>query len=77
MEIEECHEFCDLGSTITNDGGCDRDILVRLGKANSTLVRSGIFWASRKISTRVKVQPYNSLVLAVLLYGAETWPKTK
>jgi len=22
-EIEECHEFCYLGSTITNDGGCD------------------------------------------------------
>jgi len=23
-EIEECQEFCYLGSTITNDGGCDR-----------------------------------------------------
>jgi len=25
---------------------------------------------------RVKVQLYNSIVLAVLLYGAETWPMT-
>jgi len=33
--------------------------------------------ASRKISSHVKVQLYNSLVLAVLLYGAETWPMTK
>jgi len=32
---------------------------------------------SRKISTRVKIQLYNSLVLAVLLHGAKTWPMTK
>jgi len=29
------------------------------------------------ISTRVKVQLYYSLVLAVLLYGTETWPMTQ
>jgi len=43
-EIEECHEFCYLGSTINNYGGCDREILVRLGKANSTFVQFGIIW---------------------------------
>jgi hypothetical protein len=77
QEVEECQEFCYLGSTINNDGGCDREIVVRLGKANSTFGRLGRIWASRKISTRVKVRLYNSLVLAVLLYGAETWPMTK
>jgi len=76
-EIEECHQFCYLGSIITNDGGCHREILVRMGKANSTFGRLGRIWASRKISVRVKIQLYNSLVLAVLLYGAETWPITK
>jgi len=39
-EIKECHEFCYLGSTITNDEGCGREILVRLGKANSTFGRA-------------------------------------
>jgi len=24
-EVEECGEFCYLGSTISNDGGCDRE----------------------------------------------------
>jgi len=24
-EINECYEFCYVGSTITNDGGCDRE----------------------------------------------------
>ena len=37
----------------------------------------GRVWASKSISTRVKVRLYASLVLAVLLYGAETWPLTK
>jgi len=35
-EIEECHKVCYLGGTITNDGGCAREILIRLGKVNST-----------------------------------------
>ena len=32
-EVEECGEFCYLGSTIGNDGGCDREITIRLCKA--------------------------------------------
>jgi len=35
-QIEKCQEFSYLDSTITNDGVCDNEILVRLGKANST-----------------------------------------
>jgi len=73
-ELEECDEFCYLGSTIGNDGGCDREITIRLGKANGAFGRLGRIWASRNISTQVKVRLYESLVLAVLLYGAETWP---
>ena len=76
-EVEECREFCYLGSTINNDGGCDREITIRLGKANSAFGRLGRVWASKSISTKVKVRLYVSLVLAVLLYGAETWPMTK
>jgi len=63
-EIEECHEFCYLGS-ITHDGGCDRVILVRLGKTNSTFGRLGRMWASRKISKGQAVQltSYDSVTL--------------
>ena len=75
--MEECGEFCYLGSTVSNDGVCDREITIRLGKANSAFGQLGRFWASRSISTKVKVRLYVSLVLAVLLYGAETWPMTK
>jgi len=55
-------------------GGCDREIMIRLDKANSAFGRLGRILASRSISTSVKVRLYESLVLPVLLYGAETWP---
>jgi len=73
-ELKECEEFCYLGSTLDNDGGCDREIMIRLGKANSAFGRLGRIWSSRNISTKIKVRLYESLVMAVLLYGAETWP---
>jgi len=43
-EIEECHELSYLGCTITNDGGCEREILVY-----STLFREKA--ANTKINT--------------------------
>jgi len=39
--VEECQDFCYLGSTFTSDGGCDRVIEVRLGKANAVFARLG------------------------------------
>ena len=37
--VEEVSEFCYLGSVIAKDGSCDRDIKIRLGKANSAFGR--------------------------------------
>ena len=34
-------------------------------------------WASKEISTRTKLRIFNSNVKLVLLYGSETWRKTK
>jgi hypothetical protein len=73
-ELEECQEFCYLGSTINQDGGCEREIMIRLGKANAVFGRLWRIWASRNISVVVKVRLYEALVMSVLLYGAETWP---
>jgi hypothetical protein len=66
-ELEECDEFCYLGSTINNDGRCDSEIMIRLGKANSAFERLGRIWASRNKSTQIKVRRYDSLIPKVLL----------
>ena len=34
-------------------------------------------WNQRGVSRRTKLRVYNSTILSILLYGAETWPLTK
>ena len=75
--VETCDQFCYLGSTICNTGGSAREIDIRLGKANTTFARLKKIWKSKSVSTSVKVRLYQSLILSVLLYCAETWPILK
>jgi len=56
---------------------CERAIMIRLGKVNCIFWRLGRIWASKSIAISDKVQLYEALILAVLLYGAETWPKLR
>jgi len=72
-----CQDFCYLGSTVTNDRDCDRDIEVRLGKANAAFARLGNIWVSKILSTEIKIRLYESLLLSIHLYCAETWSMKK
>ena len=74
--IENVEEFCYLGSVISRDGSCDKDIKTRLGKANATFGRLTNIWKSKKLDLQVKLRLYESLVLATLQYGSETWSMT-
>jgi len=44
--VEEVSEFCYLGSIITRNGSCVKDIKIRLGKANSTFGKLINIWKS-------------------------------
>ena len=74
--IEEVTEFCYLGSVLSHDSSCDKDIKTRLGKANSNFGRLHSIWRSKTLSIKIKVRLYESLILSTLLYAAETWPMT-
>ena len=74
--MEEVSEFCYLGSVIAKDGSCDRDIKIRLGKANSAFGRLNSIWRNKRLNCRIKIRLYEALVMSILLYGAETWPMT-
>ena len=65
-----------LGSSITTEGGAERDIQVRIGKARSAFIRLGNIWKTTTFSTKTKLKLYNSCVLSVLLYGSECWRMT-
>ena len=43
-EVESVDAFCYLGSVITADSSCDREIKVRIGRANVTFRRLDKIW---------------------------------
>ena len=75
--IREVDSFFYLGSAIDRQGGTDRDVTARIGKAGAAFVMLKNIWASKEISMRTKLRIFSSNVKSVLLYGSETWRKTK
>ena len=62
---------------IAVDGGTERDVLVRIGKARTAFLLLRPVWRSKEISLRTKLRIFNTNVKSVLMYGAETWRVTK
>lgn len=73
--IEQVDSFTYLGSKISDETiSPSEDIRTRIGKATGTFARlRKSLWARRNISIRTKMRVYRSVVLPVLLYGAEVW----
>nr|KAG5706180.1 hypothetical protein BaRGS_019507 [Batillaria attramentaria] len=75
--IREVESFVYLGSVVDGQGGTDRDVTARIGKARAAMVMLKNVWASKVVSIRTKLHIFNSNVKSVLLYGCETWRTTK
>ena len=75
-ELPYVQHFRYLGSYFSADCSLDKEISWRLTAAGAAVQRAAKLWRSRDISTRTKTRIYGSLVLSVLLYGAESWPIT-
>ena len=78
-ELETVSKFVYLGGTVTQEGGSDEDIKSRLGKARAAFSKFRNIWKSSqlKLRTKLKIFTCKSDVVAVLLYGCETWRMTK
>ena len=72
--VEVVEDFCYLGSYLSRTGNCDKECMIRIGKAASVFGRLVNIWKSKNISLAVKIRLYKSLVISTLLYGAESWP---
>ena len=75
-QVEVVEEFCYIGSMISRKGDSERDIKIRIGKANAIFGRLNNIWKSKTLNTKIKIRLYESLVMSTLLYAAETWPMT-
>ena len=69
-DIEDVEQFTYLGSVVSRDGGTDRDIKSRIGKATAAFKTLRPIWTSQVISVKTKLRK-------VVLYACETWRITK
>ena len=62
---------------MTEKGGSEEDIKSRQGKARTAFNKLGNIWKSNELKLNTKLKIFKSNVIAVLLYGCETWRMTK
>lgn len=75
--LEQVTEFVYLGGLLTEDGQCTKDIKRRIGLASTVFGRLSRMWRTNNVSTKTKTKLYTTLVVPVLLYGAECWTLRK
>ena len=76
-DVEDTDSFVYLGATVNNLGGAEQDIRSRLGKARSVFHRLSKVWRTGEFRRETKMRIFKSNIIAVLLYGCETWRMTK
>ena len=70
--LEECNEFCYLGSIITNDNRSKRDVKSRIAQAKKAFAeKRQLLTSSISLETRKKF--LNTYIWSVALNGCETW----
>ena len=76
-ELEDVDSFVYLGAKVSIAGGADDDITSRLCKARAVFGKLTGVWKSSILSRSTKIRIFKSNVIAVLLYGCESWRITK
>ena len=70
--IEVVSHFIFLGSLITKDGFCGREICRRLEMGRSAMGGLTTIWKDRGITLITKIMLVKALVFPIVLYGAES-----
>ena len=71
--IEQVNSFNYLGSMLTSDGRCEKEIRRRIGMAKTSFNQMSPVLKDRKLSIPLKVRLLKCFVWSVLLYGCESW----
>jgi len=67
MDLEAVGDFCNLGSHISYNGSCEKNVRVRIEKVAAVFGSVSGVWKSSKISLNVKMRLYESVILSTLL----------
>ena len=71
--IEQVSKFSYLGSLITEDCRCEKEIRARIGIAKSTFQRMKGYLTNGKLSIGIRKRAAKTFIWSTLLYGSETW----
>ena len=73
--LNQVTSFVYLGSFIVYNGSIDPKL--RIGKVSGAFNNLNKTWYNKNISLKTKIRIYESSVLTILLYAAETWETNK
>ena len=74
-KLEQVTEFCYLGSMITADARCQKEIKRRIAMAKEAFNKRGELLRG-SLSVEMKKRMVKALIWSVALYGSETWTMT-
>ena len=75
--VETVSDFIFLGSKITTDGDCSREIKRRLLLGRKVMTNLDSILKSRDITLPTKVHLVKAMVFPVVMYGCESWTVKK
>ena len=75
--VKDVETFTYLGATVTTNGGTEKEMKLRIGKARSAYYRLNKVWRSTLYRRKTKLRIFQSNVLSILTYGCETWKMTE
>src|ERR1700733_9104099 len=71
IRIEQVDIFVYLGSLITEDAECSKEISVRIGRGHAVGADLMKVWKSHKIKVSTKLKLMRTLIWQVMMYGCE------
>ena len=77
IDGETVADFIFLGSKITADGECSREIKRHLVLGRKAMKNLDSILKSRDITLPTKVHPVKAMVFPVVMYGCESWTVKK